>query len=81
MEPPQSLCTESCSFSRDFVNGSRGLFDKERHHTQCVVLSGEQLKGTFLLGPLPEGVCLPLLHGNMKSEEPTASGFSPRISF
>lgn len=61
--------------------GSEGLFDKKRHHTQCAVLSGEHLKGTYLLGPLPEGICPPLLHGNMRPEEPTTWGFSPRISF
>lgn len=73
-----SLGTKSCNFSRDFV---KELFDKERHHTQCAVLCDEQLKGTYLLGPLPEGVCPPLLCGNVRPEEPTAWGFSPRISF
>lgn len=36
VEVPQPLCTKSCSFSRDFVYGIKGLFDKERHHTPCV---------------------------------------------
>lgn len=78
VEVPQPLNTKSCNFCRDFVDGSKGLFDKEGQCTQC---AGEQLKGTYLLGPSPAGVCPPLLHRNMRPEEPTTSGFSPRISF